>query len=104
MCQHPPPLVQPLVMMTFVLQNGWSPLNGASEKGHLDVVRTLLEAGANINQADKVGTYMMFIELQLYLYNTADCTVYINALSVHVYCVGAVWCVMLYPCLCIIIA
>ena len=78
MCQHPPPLVQPLVMMTIVLQNGWSPLYGASEKGHLDVVRTLLEAGANINQADKVGTYMMFIELQLYLYNTADCNVYIK--------------------------
>ena len=55
MFQHPPPLVQPLVMMTFVLQNGWSPLNGASEKGHLDVVKTLLEAGANIDQGNNVG-------------------------------------------------
>ena len=38
-----------------VLQNGWSPLYAASEKGHLDVVKTLLEAGANINQANNVG-------------------------------------------------
>ena len=46
--------VQPLVMMTFVLQGGWSPLYTASRYGHLDVVKTLLEAGANINQATKV--------------------------------------------------
>ena len=46
--------VQPLVMMTFVLQDGCSPLIAASLKGHLDVVKTLLEAGANINQATKV--------------------------------------------------
>ena len=45
---------QPLVMMTFVLQDGWKPLHAASCKGHLDVVKTLLEAGANINQATKV--------------------------------------------------
>ena len=56
MFQHPPPLVQPLVMMTIVLQYGWSPLNAASFSGHLDVVKTLLEAGANINQANNVGT------------------------------------------------
>ena len=55
MFQHSPPLVQPLVMMTFVLQNGCSPLYGASFDGHLDVVKTLLEAGANINQANVVG-------------------------------------------------
>ena len=46
--------VQPLVMMTFVLQDGCSPLYGASFGGHLDVVKTLLEAGANINQAKEV--------------------------------------------------
>ena len=46
--------VQPLVMKTFVLQDGRSPLFAASCNGHLGVVKTLLEAGANINQADKV--------------------------------------------------
>ena len=55
MFQHPPPLIQPLVMMTIVLQDGWSPLNAASDNGHLDVVKTLLEAGANIDQANYVG-------------------------------------------------
>ena len=45
--------VQPLVM-TFVLHDGCSPLYGASINGHLDVVKTLLEAGANINQATQV--------------------------------------------------
>ena len=33
---------------------GWSPLYAASCKGHFDVVKTLLEVGANINQATKV--------------------------------------------------
>ena len=46
--------VQPLVIMTFLLQNGRSPLFTASGHGHLDVVKTLLEAGANINQVNKV--------------------------------------------------
>ena len=46
--------VQLPVMMTFVLQDGWSPLFTASLEGHLEVVKTLLEAGANINQANEV--------------------------------------------------
>eukprot|EP00731_Ephydatia_muelleri_P033508 Em0031g16a len=57
--------VQPLVMMTFVLQNGCSPLYGASCNGHLDVVKTLLEAGANINQADKAALVeRLYLHLQ----------------------------------------
>ena len=42
-------------MMRFVLQDGGSPLGAASNNGHLDVVITLMEAGANINQADTVS-------------------------------------------------
>ena len=38
----------------FVLQDGWSPLMVASEKGHLDVIRTLFEAGAEVNHTNKV--------------------------------------------------
>ena len=49
--------VQHLVMMTFVLQDGMSPLFIASLNGHLEVVKTLIEAGANTNQATKVGTF-----------------------------------------------
>ena len=54
MFQHSPPLVLPLVMIAFVLQDGWSPLYPASSKGRLDIVKTLIEAGANVNQANKV--------------------------------------------------
>ena len=41
-------------MMTFVLQGGSSPLYKASYKGHLDIVKTLIKGGANVNQATKV--------------------------------------------------
>ena len=45
-------------MMIFVLQDGWSPLLKASYEGHLDVVKTLIEAGANVSHTNKVGKYM----------------------------------------------
>ena len=44
------------LLMGFVLQDELSPLHKASQEGHLDVVKTLLEAGAYINQADKVSS------------------------------------------------
>ena len=47
----------PLVMMTFVLQDGRRPLYIASLNGHLDVVKTLMEAGANISETNKVGIH-----------------------------------------------
>eukprot|EP00731_Ephydatia_muelleri_P037899 Em0594g1a len=48
-------------MMTFVLQNGWSPLHCASFNGNLDIVRALIEAGANISHAHKDGKTAMNI-------------------------------------------
>ena len=45
-------------MQTFVLQNGASPLLASSFNGHLDVLKTLIEAGANIHQAEKVSTHI----------------------------------------------
>ena len=54
MLQHSPPLVQPLVMMSIILQDGLSPLHTASLNGRFGVVKTLIEAGAIVNQADKV--------------------------------------------------
>ena len=65
MLQHSPLLVQPLVMMTFVLQDGWTPLYIASNRGHLDIVKTLIEAGANVNQTNKVSLSVeLFVILQ----------------------------------------
>ena len=45
-------------MPTFVLQNGWSPLKISSLNGHLDAVKALIKAGANINQVDEVSTHI----------------------------------------------
>ena len=42
------------VMMGFVLQVGWTPLVIASQEGHLEIVKSLIEAGANVNHTTKV--------------------------------------------------
>ena len=42
------------VMMGFVLQNGLTPLVIASNNGHLEIVKSLIEAGANVNHTTKV--------------------------------------------------
>ena len=64
-------------MMIFVLQDGWSPLTIAFEKGHLDIVKTLIEAGVNVNQTDKVGI------CALLLYSTNAHTVVSNVLTLN---------------------
>ena len=42
------------VMMGFVLQNGATPLVIASQNRHLEIVKSLIEAGANVNHTTKV--------------------------------------------------
>ena len=42
------------VMMGFVLQDGETPLVAASQIGHLEIVKSLIEAGANVNHTAKV--------------------------------------------------
>ena len=41
-------------MITFVLQDDRTPLFTASFNGHLDVVKALIEGGAEVNQANTV--------------------------------------------------
>ena len=41
-------------MMGFVLQDAASPLIVASQNGHLEIVKSLIEAGANVNHTAKV--------------------------------------------------
>ena len=68
--------VKPLVMMISVLQDGWSPLMIASEKGNLDVVKTLIEAGANVNHSNKVGVciYNLVVHILYYHSSASLCT------------------------------
>lgn len=42
-------------MMTFVLQKGQNSFYTASARGHLEVLKALVKAKANVNQCDKVG-------------------------------------------------
>ena len=56
--------------MTVVLQDGCSPLYVASCNGHLGVVKTLLKAGANINQVNKVGGHRCIFSTIVNMYGT----------------------------------
>ena len=71
-------LVEPLNMKTFVLQDGSSPLYIATSNAHLEVAKTLLEAGANANQGDKVcicsSQIVVVIPLQTILTSTLTST------------------------------
>ena len=58
---HQPPYVKNLIIMIFVLQVGKSPLMIGLTNGHLDVVKTLIEAGAIVNQGDKVGVCALLL-------------------------------------------
>ena len=51
------------MIIAFVLQDGWSPLMKASEKGHLDVVVTLIGAGADVNLTNKVDLLITLVIL-----------------------------------------
>jgi ankyrin repeat protein len=44
----------------------------ASKKGHLDIVRTLLEAKADINAKDQVRNQMMMMMMMIVVINDED--------------------------------
>ena len=49
-------MVQYALIVAFLEQEGWSPLMSASSNGYVEVVKTLIAAGANVNQGDEVST------------------------------------------------
>ena len=62
-------------MQTIVLHNDWSPLKTSSFNGQLDVVKVVCKAGANINQADKVGTHICSV-IVIHSHKMYMCTLY----------------------------
>ena len=64
-------------MPTFVLQNGWSNniIITSSLDGHLDVVKALIKAGANINQADEDTTLVCSV-IVIHSHKICMCTLY----------------------------
>ena len=44
-----------LWVVLSMLQNGWSPLMTASERGHHEIAKVLIEQGANINSQNEVS-------------------------------------------------
>ena len=48
-------------MVAFLLQKGWSSLLIASSNGHPEVVKTLIEARADVNRANKVGIHIFIV-------------------------------------------
>ena len=48
------------VMMGFVLQDGWTPLGAASEYGHVEIVKRLIKARANVNHTSEVVENTIF--------------------------------------------
>ena len=44
----------PNVWVYYLIQTGWTPLMKASFEGHVDIVRLLIEAKAQINTQEEV--------------------------------------------------
>ena len=60
-------IVHPLIIaILFLLQDHWSPLHAASYKGHVEVVKALIEAKAKVNSATKVGTHIFLIIVNIH--------------------------------------
>ena len=47
--------------MGFVLQDDFTPLSAASAYGYIEIVKRLIEAGANVNNTSKVVEYKIRI-------------------------------------------
>ena len=76
------------VMMGFVLQDGCTPVGVASQNGHLEIVKRIIETGANVNQTSKV------VEIEHDSLTSYILTHGFQLSSINGYCSGCVWIVM----------
>ena len=88
-------------MVAFLLQKGWSPLLIASSNGHLEVVKALIEARADVNQANKVH-YNTFTHQHKYVCDSIACIhgVHIK-INAYVYHVHSCMCSVYFICMCV---
>ena len=75
-------------MMGFVLQNGATPLIIASHNGHLEIVKSLIEAGANVNHTAKV------VKIKHHYLGSYIFTHGFQFSSINEFCSRCVWIVM----------
>lgn len=73
------------VDISFLSQGGRSPLWTASYVGHLDVVNTLIDAGADVNQANAVNSNNLIIfcvDLDIHVGSKCKIIIRLNCYSV----------------------
>ena len=60
--------------MGFILQDGRTPLVSASQNGYLEIVKSLMEAGANVNHTTKVVRIHLPPYVHLFMCNVSFLT------------------------------
>ena len=73
------------VMVGFVLQDGWTPLVATSSNGHLEIVKRLTEAGANVNHTS------MVVENKTRFFIIVNLHTWVLVHSVNNFCYRCVW-------------
>ena len=69
------------ISIILYTQDGWTPLMTASYEGHVDIVRILIEAKAQINMQEEVCC--SYIPLENTLHNTSSYTIHCIRESVY---------------------
>ena len=47
-------------VLLYIIQGGWTPLMTASKQGYSEVVQVLLSAGAQVNDYDRVSSFIIY--------------------------------------------
>ena len=73
-----------------IVQSGDTSLHLASDGGHLDVVKALIEARCNVNAVDEVSLFMLTHDLLMHMtYSYNRSVSVLSSCSLFVHCEGA---------------